>query len=438
MASGVPSRPAWESVDSAYENPGNLGPERTLVLKEFWSILLEFFKANTSLADRWAKLFPPQEGYPEEAEFVELLNSFTGESFRQELYGLIRHDYADLVPIRFLKARSFDKEKAMRMLLSALSYRRKNVPRAMLSETQKDPEFIEAMKKAKTFVPCYDDKGRTITLIRIANHSSGDCSQDCFERYTVYAVEHGHLLHLPHQDRTVLLVELTGFSIMTMDYSAIKFLLQTFESNYPEELSEGIIHNAPWLFGTAWSMIKNLLPSYTREKITFTSSKSELAAKIGKPAADRVLKAQFQYLPPKDDDVIFVDQSKDLSTASEACKEALATWDANVDEFEKLTQEWSKQTSTDEAFDARRAEATWELSESYWLIDEFIRPRSTYDRAGLLPPSDAKALNVSAKSDSSGASTPATTKSSSGARGSATGTSTPRSTRSQGQLDVFL
>ncbi|CCG84898.1 protein of unknown function [Taphrina deformans PYCC 5710] len=393
------SSDGWPKV-SVYENPGNLSAQKVAVLKEFWAKLLTFFTTELTVSKQWDVFFPATADEPETPQFRSILDDFTPASFRDEFYKFVRNDYADLLPMRFLQARSYEQDRAMRMLFTAMSYRKTAIPRAMMSEAKNDGDFIQAMKKGKSFVPCYDNQGRTITCIRIKNHVRGDCSQDIFERYTLYAMEHAHLLHHQYEDRTVLLVDMSGFSITSLDLSAIKFIIQNFEQYYPEELSEGVIHNAPWLFGTAWSIIKPLLRGPTRDKITFTSNLSELAAKIGRLPAERCLMAQMQYIPKPDSEAPFVDQTKDLSNASPECQAAFKMWNDNIAEFETITKEWTRPTASDaplsdiESLNARRAEVIWRLSKSYWLIDEYVRPKSYYDRAGLLPPSKDNALTV--------------------------------------------
>lgn len=390
----------WAPV-STYENPGNLPPDKLVILKKFWSILLALFSTKGPLATQWQTHFPPDQDEPETQHLQDILDKLTGEQFRSEFYSLLRHDYADLLPLRFLKARNYEVDRAMRMLVNALAFRKENIPRAMRSEVSQEPAFIDALKKGKSFVPCYDERGRTITCIRFANHSRGDCSLDVFERYTLYAMEHAHLLHLPFQDRTVLLVDMSGFSITALDLSAIKFIIQNFEQYYPEELSEGVIHNAPWIFNTAWAIIKPLLRAPTREKITFTSSLNDLAAKIGRPQAEKVLQAKMEYLPRPSTEEPFKDEAQNLQESSPECKEALKTWNDNLEELESITREWMRpaaaDTSLDEidALDTRRAAICWKLSKSYWTIDEFVRPKSYYDRAGVLPPSPQSKLNLS-------------------------------------------
>ncbi|ORY79852.1 CRAL-TRIO domain-containing protein, partial [Protomyces lactucae-debilis] len=312
---------------------------------------------------------------------------------RKDFYTLLRHDYPDLVPLRFLKARLYELDRSTRMLLCSLSFRRKAIPVALRSETKHDMDFLRSMKKAKSFVPCYDQRGRTITTIRIKNHSRGDCTQATFENYMIYCMEHAHLLHLPYQDRTVLLVDMTDFSLTALDLTAIKFIIQNFEQNYPEELSEGIIHNAPWLFTTAWAAIKPLLRGPTREKITFTSNENDLAAKLGKEAARTALKYQLEYHGrPLDED--WKDEAADPATASPEYHAAMKVWEDNIKTFEGLTKRWidpDLATSVDSAdeiakLEQDRIDASWTLAESYWLIDKFVRPSSYYDRLGLLPP----------------------------------------------------
>lgn len=395
----------WPKI-STYANPGNLSREKRAVLKDFWLTLLLLFRSQDSLYDEWLKLFPSDATNEKETdEFVTILKETPSTTLRDEFYRLMRHDYADLVPMRFLAARSYEKVRALRMLIKALDFRRKNIPQAMRAEAINDPEFISTIKKGKTLVPCYDKQGRTVTCIRIANHARGDCSQDTFEKYTLYAMESAHLMHLPKQDRTVLLVDMTGFSISTLDLGAIKFIIQNFEQFYPEELSEGIIHNAPWLFSGAWAIIKPLLRSYTREKITFTSSLADLAKKIGQAEAEQALKVSLQYIPRPESEAPFVDQTSNLSGASEECQAAFKTWDEGLEELEAITREWARPPATDtplddlEALEKRRAELLWKMSSNYWLIDQYVRPRSYYDRVGCLPPSQDSPLNLQRSSD---------------------------------------
>ena len=373
--------------------------------------MLRLFHTENSLSKEWLATFPPSENAPPETDDLrKALDEFTASSLRDEFYRFLRHDYADLLPLRFLKARSWQVDAAARMLLTCLRFRRESIPRAIMSEVEGAPEFVAALRRGKSFVPCYDERGRTVTYIKLAHHARGDCSQEVFERYTLYAMEHAHLLHLPRQDRTVLLVDMTGFYITTLDLGAIKFIINNFEMYYPEELSEGVIHNAPWLFSTAWAAIKPLLRPVTREKITFTSSLAQLAAKIGHAEAKRIVNATVDYIPRPATEAPFRDQSRDLSSATPACRDAFETWNANLDAFEEATRRWCLEDAPETAAPAAAAEeqpahveadrsaCAWRLSRSYWLIDEYVRPKSYYDRAGLLPPSADSALNVSTRS----------------------------------------
>ncbi|BFZ53976.1 hypothetical protein PYCC9005_001007 [Savitreella phatthalungensis] len=418
------------NVKGPFETPGNLTPLQARRLRQFWTVLLRLFQAD-SIESEWKAIFPT---FLVDEDFSKAMAVFTSASiFREEYYRLLRHDYADLLPLRFLKARLYDLAKSTRMLIVALAFRKEQIPRAMHSESRaaNDKEFIDVIKAAKTYVPCYTEDGRSITCIKIRNHSRGDCSLDAFERFNLYAMEHAHLLHLPYQDRTVLLVDMAGFSITALDLSAIKFIINNFEQYYPEELYEGIIHNAPWLFSSVWSMVKPLLRQATRDKITFTSSVDELAAKIGRPQAERCVNFKLDYTERSDDEADFIDYrvpgepGRLVDGAPQACKDAFAKWDAATKKVEDLTQEWLKCYEGEDGVDTEavaadqpeendedadlakalavsridtddaRVTAMWRLSETYWEIDPWIRPRSYFDRQGLLPPSADSPLNLS-------------------------------------------
>lgn len=421
----------WK-VDGPFETPGSLSAEQSDKLRTFWSIVLRLFGC-ADVSKEWAAVFPK---YVVEDDFADCLRVFDPPTtFRDEYYRLQRHDYADLLPLRFLKARLYEMDRSMRMLIMALAFRRREIPRAMRSETladgrTPDPAFADVIRAQKSVVPCYASDGRTVTCIKLRNHQRGDCTLDAFERFILYAMEHAHLLHLPYQDRTVLLVDMTGFSVTAIDIAAIKFIINNFEMYYPEELYEGIIHNAPWLFSSVWSLIKPLLRQATRDKITFTSSIDDLAAKIGRQEAERCVGFKLEYVP-KPDDEVFVDRTEPAQRADapDGCKAAFAAWEENAVGVERLTEEWIElyrevpepasepkdkaasegdapaKTAEDLAaakqdLDGRREAAMWKLSESYWAIDPYVRPKSYLDRQNLLPPSRDNALTLSAPTPS--------------------------------------
>ena len=53
-------------------------------------------------------------------------------------------------------------------------------------------------------------------------------------------------------------------------------MIKCFEANYPESLGAVLIHKAPWLFSSIWSIIKGWLDPVVAAKIHFTKNREDL------------------------------------------------------------------------------------------------------------------------------------------------------------------
>ena len=57
---------------------------------------------------------------------------------------------------------------------------------------------------------------------------------------------------------------------------------------------------------------------------------------------------------------------------------------ALVEDFERTTQHWIRDSDSRSALQQKRTELTDRLRSSYWDIDPYLRARSLYDRTGLI------------------------------------------------------
>lgn len=203
--------------------------------------------------------------YGQNKEFRETLASRSPESIRHSMWGMIKMDHPDQLLLRFLRARKWDVNKALVMLISTMKWRQdyKVDDDIMLkgeehfveqektgTEAEKAfaHDFLMQMRMGKSFAHGIDKDGRPINTIRVRLHKGGEQSQESLERYTVYLIETTRLmLHYPVETGCIIF-DMTNFSMANMDYTPIKFMIQTFEANYPESLGVVLVHKSPWLF----------------------------------------------------------------------------------------------------------------------------------------------------------------------------------------------
>lgn len=222
--------------------------------------------------------------------FNEALANMTPESLRNSFWGMVKHDNPDALLLRFLRARQWDIEKALVMVISTMRWRLNEVHvdddiilngdlKALEQSNGSDPvqkkfgkNFLDQMRLGKSFLHGTDKKGRPMCLVRVRQHKVGEQCEQSLERYTVYLIETARMVLAPPIDTAVnhhfcqkiyllinfqtVVFDMTGFSMANMDYTPVKFMIKCFEANYPECLGVILVHKAPWIFqGLLWPMV---------------------------------------------------------------------------------------------------------------------------------------------------------------------------------------
>ena len=229
------SRSEARMADSAAQpgHLGNLTPEQDVKLRELWKRVLEICgvdydpsslpgnesgvvaeqesaSAQTSGGSR-----PPQGGESDKhgltAQYKELLDNAEPEYIRLALWDIIKHDHPDALLLRFLRARKWDVDKALIMLMSALNWRSrtmsvdedimKNGEGGAISSEQGEDKvlrelghgFMTQCRMGKSFLHGVDKEGRPICVVRVRLHRASDQSAASLERYTVYIIETARL-----------------------------------------------------------------------------------------------------------------------------------------------------------------------------------------------------------------------------------------------------
>lgn len=170
-------------------------------------------------------LITPKEGdedkYGQTKHFYDTLASQSPESIRDTIWSMVKHDHPDALALRFLRARKWDVEKALIMMVSTMNWRSQDVhvdddiikngeAGALEVEKSDDPKaaelargFIAQARMGKSFLHGVDREGRPICYVRVRFHRASDQLQESLERYTVYLIETARLLLTPPVDTAV-------------------------------------------------------------------------------------------------------------------------------------------------------------------------------------------------------------------------------------------
>lgn len=166
-------------------------------------------ESNSPTVENIANHTPSEadDKYGQTKEFKQALATQTPEDLRTTFWSMVKHDNPDALLLRFLRARKWDVEKALIMLVSTMHWRSQEVhvdddvirvgeggavdairhgERAAKKEAE---DFLEQMRMGKSFLHGLDREGRPMCFVRVKLHRQGDQSETSLERYTVFVIE---------------------------------------------------------------------------------------------------------------------------------------------------------------------------------------------------------------------------------------------------------
>ncbi|KKA27192.1 hypothetical protein TD95_002111 [Thielaviopsis punctulata] len=343
----------------------------------------------------------PAEGedkYGQTKLFQETLQKESPEDLRNTLWAMVKHDDPDSLMLRFLRARKWDVEKALVMLISTISWRKSemnldgdimlNGEAAAIEDsingtgaTKTTGEGVmEQIRMGKAFFHGCDKDSRPLCHVRVRFHHQGDQTDAAQERNTVFLIETARMMLRPPVETATIIFDMTGFSISNMDYTPIKFMIKCFEANYPECLGAVLVYKAPWVFQGFWKIIRGWLDPVVANKIHFVNNVKDLTAFVPEKHIIKELDGpedwEYKYVEP-------VPGENDLMKDTAARDKIQAEREEYYTQYEQTTIRWIK---GDANAAAQRQEVKMKLRDNYWVLDPYIRARSLYDRIGVLRP----------------------------------------------------
>ena len=235
--------------------PGTLTADQEAKLKEMWQQTLEIFgvsheehangtstpsgtestpdakkkkKGRLSMFHRRDKSEDLSSGadgdndkHGQTKDFQQALASQSPESLREAFWSMSKHDHPDALLLRFLRARKWDVQAALVMMISTLHWRMQEMhvdddimengedaalresKSSNAAEKKEGDDFMAQLRMGKSFLHGVDKEGRPCCVVRVRLHRQGEQSERSLERFTVYTIETTRMMLRPPVDTAV-------------------------------------------------------------------------------------------------------------------------------------------------------------------------------------------------------------------------------------------
>ncbi|KAI0436639.1 CRAL/TRIO domain-containing protein [Xylaria telfairii] len=368
---------------------GSVAPEEERKLQQAWIHLLRLCGV-----DNLETTGSPNPVPDISSELRQHVGDMSPGDFRRGLWGFILSEHPDTLVLRFLRAREWDAEEAMGMLVSAVNWRvERNMAEIVIRDGESvgmkeeqsadDKGLIAQYRSGKSYVRGTDKENRLIYVIRVRLHHPQLQSCAAMETYILHNIESLRILAKPPNDKFCLIFDMTGFGLKNMDFHVVRFLISVFEARYPETLGVVLIHNAPFVFWGIWNMIKGWLDPIIASKINFTRKPADLLQFISKENLQTSFGGEdtweYEYIEPVKGENAKLEEVEKRTQIQQERSELIG-------EFELETTEWACLVSGSPAGKEkalRRIELAHQLSRNYWKLDPYIRARTYYHRLGI-------------------------------------------------------
>ena len=182
-----------------------------------------------------------EDKYGQLKEFQTALSNMPAEELRAAFWSMVKHDNPDALLLRFLRARKWDVEKALVMMISTMHWRAKEMyveddvmikgEEAALKDTSSSDAavkkegdgFLAQLRLGKSFLHGVDKEGRPMCIVRVRLHKAGEQSEKSLERYTVHVLETARLLINPPIDTAVSIKTLSLASLTHLAVNCFRY-----------------------------------------------------------------------------------------------------------------------------------------------------------------------------------------------------------------------
>ncbi|XP_074295222.1 uncharacterized protein LOC141623079 [Silene latifolia] len=178
---------------------------------------------------------------------------------------------------RYLEARSWNVDKARKMLEETLKWRASYKP-----EEIRWHEVAHEGETGKISRANFRDReGRTVLLMRPGKQNTTSTEGNI--RHLVYMLENA-ILNLPEgQEQMCWMIDYTGFSMSTnISVRTTRDIINILQNHYPERLAVAFLYNPPRIFQAFWKVVKYFLDPKTFQKVKFVYPKNKESVELMK------------------------------------------------------------------------------------------------------------------------------------------------------------
>lgn len=300
-----------------------------------------------------------------------------------ELFHLFGHINPDSVLLRWLRARKWEVLPAVEFMMNTLTWRHEWGVQRLMAKGENDL-ILDECASSKIYYMGKDRTGRPITYVHAKEHVKGQFPLEATGKLIVLLMELGiYLVESPVEEGTVVL-DMSNVAYKNLDYSYIKFMINTMQNYYPECLGLALVVNAPWQFNTVWNMIRPWLDPVVQSKIYFVKTSKDLAEYIDPDVLPQRLEGSqidFKFIPATKEDET---RLTIIRNDKEGMKKAQMEHREAAEHYLDITLKWASTQTRNEDDEILRTKATKRLSDTYKQLTPYISTRTYYHRIGVI------------------------------------------------------
>ena len=270
---------------------GNLTFEQQKLLISLWGMLIEYLKRPfdekaakkkdrqlVSMMYEWSIETASSTTSLAESErsqiSVDRSSAMQDNPLNEEFWSQAGAGDLDTLLLRFLRARKWNLNDAFQMVIDTLEWRRMYEVRKIMAEGEAGIKR-ELLASGKSYFWNVDREGRLLSIItsRLHDRYAQTLVETC--RFTVYLMELGRRLMTPAETVTIIF-DMADAPLASFDLGSIQFMIQCFQSFYPESLGKCLVLNPTWLFSGFYKAVKGFLDPVVQAKIELISDPEEI------------------------------------------------------------------------------------------------------------------------------------------------------------------
>ncbi|KAL9169999.1 hypothetical protein ABFS82_04G115800 [Erythranthe guttata] len=174
-------------------------------------------------------------------------------------------DVDDLTLRRFLRARDLDAEKASRMFIKYLTWRRSFVPKGSISQS----EVTNHIGINKMFMQGKDKRGCPLSIFFGGRHFPSKGGNDELKRFVVFVLDKLCSRIPDGEEKFTIIADLQGYGYSNNDARGYITAFSILQDYYPERLRKLFVIHVPYIFMAFWKIICPFIDKKTTKKVVF-------------------------------------------------------------------------------------------------------------------------------------------------------------------------